>query len=456
MLAHLPHPTLLPTSIASPHDKSTADQKITPPPPTAGRPGKSHHRSTTTSDFASNLTSSRSSSPPRASTFLPFLKLTRDRSISPEPVSPEEAAEFEHTFLSEESQQAKSDGKPGKLANWFSGVSEPVNIKLIPSPVKEKHDPFLDSAEMECGPARNSMSREVDNMTRRPLSRLQKSNSSLTLANKDPVGSKLAFWRSKPSSISDKSKVEEDEFTALDVQTALFPSDNDDESTPDAFKRLQTNAQNTILPLQTAYQKSLQSVREVRSEKNVLTDELEAAQTRSEHLKLQLANMAAIAANQESAMQSMAEELAVLRQRMREDADFRSKSLRIVTNDSSDADETESLGFSHHRKKRHSTDSSASEDSLSNSVFSHPPLGTCTPISATYTSPELYQTPTFLNVTVEPVKECQNCHGVKRSEAWDVIHVLKEEGKALKARLAECESANEDVLGLLEVVSAVR
>jgi hypothetical protein len=57
---------------------------------------------------------------------------------------------------------------------------------------------------------------------------------------------------------------------------------------------------------------------------------------------------------------------------------------------------------------------------------------------------------------MQPVKECQNCYGVRRSEAWDVVHVLKEESRALKARIAQCESANEDALSLLEIVSTIR
>ena len=187
-----------------------------------------------------------------------------------------------------------------------------------------------------------------------------------------------------------------------------------------------------------------------------MTDELEAAQTRSEHLKMQTANMAATSASQESAMQSMAEELVALRQRMREDAEYRSKSVRLVRDHSSDTDDVENMGINHCRKRRESAESSASEDSSSNSVFSTPPLGTCTPISAADASPELYQTPTFHDVAVEPVKECQNCHGINRSEAWDVIHVLKEESRELKARIAQSETANEDALSLLEVVSFTR
>ncbi|ERF68358.1 hypothetical protein EPUS_06774 [Endocarpon pusillum Z07020] len=457
MLAHLPHPTLHPT-YPSPTGGITENESQTRlPPPNATRPLDSHHRSNTTIDFASIIPSSRSSSPSRSSVLLPFLQFGKDRSTSPEPVSPEEAAEFEHTYTGEKSPRGKGDTRSGKLANWFGGSSEPVNITLIPSPVKEKHDPFFDFAEMERGSARSSLSPENDSMTKRPQSRLQKSSSTLSVAKKNQAGSsKFTFWKSKPATNSEKSTLEEDELTRLDVQTALFQSGMTVEPSIEGFKSLQANAESVICRFQSAYRKSLQSVREVTSEKNVLRDELEAAQTRSEHLKLQLANMAAEAAKQKSAMQSMTEEVVALKCKLREDAEFRSRSLRIITMDQSDANESESLPDGYQKEKRQSGGSFVSHKSSSDSVFSQAPLGTCTPISAADTSPELYQAPRFDSLQGDHLKECQICHGVQLSEAWDVVHLLKEESRALKARIAQCESANEDALSLLDIVSTVR
>lgn len=275
------------------------------------------------------------------------------------------------------------------------------------------------------------------------------------MAKKNQAGSsKFTFWKSKPAANSEKSTFEEDELTRLDVQTALFQSGMTAEPSIEGFKSLQANAESIICRFQSAYRKSLQSVREVTSEKNVLRDELEAAQTRSEHLKLQLANMAAEAAKQESAMQSMTEEVVALRCKLREDAEFRGRSLRIITKDQSD--ESESLRDGYQKGKRQSGGSFVSQESSSESVFSQAPLGTCTPISAADTSPELYQAPRFDSLQGDHSKECQNCHGVQRSEAWDVVHLLKEESRALKARIAQCESANEDALSLLDIVSTVR
>lgn len=457
MLAHRPYPTLHSSHQSPPDTISDDDVHIKLHLRTAPHPWKTHHPATTTIEFVQTLPSSRASSPSRSSTFLPFLKLAKDRSISPEPVSPEEAAEFEHTLASESLPQARGESKPGKIASWFSGSSEPVNITLVPSPAKGNHDPFFDFGEMDRGSARSSISPEADNMTRRPQGRLQKSTSSLSVVNKDAAGSnKFAFWRSRPITNAEKFIVVEDKFTGLDVPTALFPSGMMDDASPEHFRQLQANAEHTISRLQTAYKKSLQSAREVTSEKNVLNDELEAAQTRSEHLKLQVANMATDAAKKKSAMQSMADELIALRCKIREDAEFRRKSLRIATKECSDAGDVGYLANSNSRSKRQSADSFISEESSSDSVFSQPPLGTCTPISTADDGQDLYQALEYESLRAEAVKECQNCHGVRRAEAWDVVHVLKEESRALKARIAQCESANADALVMLDMVSAVR
>ena len=455
MLGHLPHATLYPTYPSTTDGIPPEGLQVRPPPRTANRPWNALHRSDNAKDSALILASSRSRPPFRASTFLPLLKLPRDRSVSPESVFPEEPADLEHRCTGQKAIKEKVDTKPKKLASWFTGSSEPVNITLIPSPVKEKQDPFCHSAEMERESCTSSIFQEVNNMTKRPQSRLQKNISSLSIAKKDAAGSKFAFWRSRPNTSSEKSIMVEGELTGFDVQAALFPLGMPDQTSSEAFKKLQANAENAICLFQSAYQESLHSVREVTSERNILTDELKAAQTRSDHLKLQLANMAAQAARQESAMQTMAEELVALRCKIREDAEFRSKSLRIVTREPSDAHGAETIGNSCRRRKRQSAESFTSEESSSDSVFSQASFGTCTPISAADTGSELHRVQSFGAAATGTGKECQNCRGIRRSEAWDVVHLLREESRILKARVARCESANEDALSLLEVVSTI-
>ena len=331
-----------------------------------------------------------------------------------------------------------------------------MNLTLIPSPAKDKHELFCASADMERGSNCSFTSREVDSTTRRPKSRTQDSKSSLPTPAMDPAaGNKFAFWRPRPGKNSQKSEVVEDELTGLDLRIAPFPSGTMDNLSPEIFHKFHSEAEDKIGRLRDAYRKSLQSVREVISEKNVLVDELHAAQTRSEQLKQQIASLARQSTEQESAMQSMTEELATLRHKIQEDAEFRGRSLRLVANEPSDICDIPSMSSSIPMRKRYSAESLTSDESSSESVFSQAPLGTCTPISAPDLSPELYRAPGFEVMEVEPVKECQNCHGVTRSEAWDVVHMLKEESKALKVRIVQYERANEDALNFLGAISAI-
>src|SRR2546421_9022521 len=87
---------------------------------------------------------------PKSSGFFPFLKHNRDRSLSPERVSPKEAAEFEIDAKNsrESSGTFTPPGKSTRLSSWFNGTSDPVNITLIPSPSKERSDSGFESTNM--------------------------------------------------------------------------------------------------------------------------------------------------------------------------------------------------------------------------------------------------------------------------------------------------------------------
>lgn len=448
-------PALFPAHPLS-DDTSEGCPQILTPPRTAPLPWMPYHQADNPIDSSSILPSSRPSSPSKSSTFLPFLKLGRERSVSPKRVSAAEAAEFAPPLVNKHSLQLKAHDRPGKLADWFSGTSEPVNITLIPSPTKEKQDPFVDESDMETAFQRRSTSREEDHLTRRPQSRLQKSSEKLPVTGKEFTASKLAFWKQRPT--LPVKGCELDEPTDLDFGMTLFPSGGLDDSCPEELEKVREGAEKSFRQLQSAYQKNLQCLQEVTSERNALTDEWEAAQTRSEHLKLQLATMGEQLTRQESAMQSMVEEIATLRRQLREDEDFRNRSLRVVSEQSLNTEAVAKTENEGRRRKRRSAESLASEASSSSSIFSQAVSGTCSPISVTTaeTIPDVCETPLFDATRVEAFKECQNCHGIVRSEAWNVVHVLKEESRALKARIAQCENANEGALNLLDALSAMR
>ncbi|CAK7214090.1 hypothetical protein SBRCBS47491_002027 [Sporothrix bragantina] len=109
---------------------------------------------------------------------------------------------------------------------------------------------------------------------------------------------------------------EHDEFYNLDVDAALFPAGHPsdrDVFSPAAFKNLEANAQGALRRMQSAYRQRAVAHRELAAEKSVRDEELEEAETRAQHLKMQLEGMARRAADQQQEMQLLMDELAAVK-----------------------------------------------------------------------------------------------------------------------------------------------
>ena len=204
------------------------------------------------------------------------------------------------------------------------------------------------------------------------------------------------------------------------------------------------------------------------AEKETLAEEMEGAEMRARHLKLQLDDMAAKVAAQDEAMMNLVDELAQEKLARREEEDARKRSVRIV-------DATLPIVTSS-RLRGSDTFSDAGfeseDDSCADSVFSrrdgtHSPTMSMSSVS-TNGSPELYQSPEVfrsppraarlrapptsagLKGTEAPTQHgCANCNGVRPPDAWGVVSVLKEENHGLKQRVGELEGALD---GCLDVV----
>lgn len=330
---------------------------------------------------------------------------------------------------------------------------------------------------------------------RRPTNRLQKRSSDTAVKPQMGLAARGLSWlKSKPTPDGPSQDITE-ELTKLDVSAALFPAGPNDEFSPSAFKNLQMNAEGTIRKFQTALTQSLQSLHEIKSERNVQTDELEASQTRSEHLKLQLEEMAEKAAQQEKAMRDLAEELAAERRIRHEEEAYRRRSLRLIPTSNPDNTTEMQSSTPTTTTKRHNriSDSSSLNESevdsevssSAGSIFSrpdHPPPSVLSSTPSTpyeQRSPEIAQvvkmtrpqllvtpqhqhhptdkTPTLTTFTPEfpspttrtVVEECQICHGVPSAEAWDVVSILKEESKGLKDTIAQLEGGLDSTLDFL-------
>ena len=369
-------------------------------------------------------------------------------------------------FSGEKTTQGKTEEKVGKLADWFRGESEPINIGFLPSPTKEKDD------YMETSGASSLI---------RPSTLLQRKSTSQG-TSKPAMARRFSFFPSKSSLAKSTSPSPEleDELLDMDINKALFPSGPADPSSPAALKNLQQQAESLLSRIQSAYRERTLQVREIAAEKEALADEALGAETRAQHLKMQLNDMSTKFTEQDQAIMNLVDELAQEKLARREDEDARKRTLRLV-------EQASPPHTSHGRVSTAYTVSDSGfeseEESMAESLFSrgngvHSPTMSMSSVS-TSNSPDAYQFPDTYNSTSTsqaarlrlpatrnsksmstpyrndppeeaPPSSCTNCQGGRASEAWSVVGVLQEENRCLKHRVGELEGALD---GCLDVVT---
>ncbi|RVX69311.1 hypothetical protein B0A52_06905 [Exophiala mesophila] len=414
---------------------------LPPPAPTRSY----HQRSRTATDLPPLFTRTQSHSPSRSSTFLPFFRPHSTRSLSPERLSDTDTF-YHHSPVSppvpppEQAPPSKklSSTAASKLASWFDGTSEPFTVSLVPSPNKEKLDPIAESGIMD-----NLFSNghdSVDHLTKRPQKR------SSVIGSPSNNTSRFSFFRKSTVSLPSPDPTDQDELGQLDIREALFPHGYPDEFSPATFKNLQLNAEGSLRRFQTAHIDQSKALKQLSSSKVALSDELEAASTRNEHLKLQLEDMAEKAAAQERLITGLTAQLAAQRA-PRQTVDCHQRSVRMVPDDAS-AHDLEPTPRSRYRRSRRSDSSmsaeseAASEVSSVVSVFSEA-------LSAAPSQDTSIASPTHKPSCATFNEECPNCHGLSASEAWDVVGVMKMESVALKRRIGQLECAQDEALDFL-------
>jgi hypothetical protein len=444
MLHNTPHPILHPTpSKSSFKSQNALESTIAVPPPTSTR--ISHQRSRMTVDLPPLFQRTPSSSPTRSSTFLPFLRHARDRSISPERVTAKEAAEFDVgiTPPDEVADPARTSGKVEKLASWFNGNSDPVNITLVPSPYREKLNPIT---EPDMDSFFSGSTDSVDTYTRRPRKMLGSSNAST---------GRFSLFRKISQAPVQLDPITINELAETDPFTALFPAGQDDVVSIEAYNRLQLNAESTIKKLQQALKQQTQAVSTATSQKNALVDDKEAVVMQSEAMKHQLNEMADQVKDQEEHIQALKAELSLRPASFQAEIPAR-QTVRMVSGDT-------------YRRKRVSdismTSQSDADSEMSSavSIFSEAQFADYSPGTSIAASPVLKHSPvpgrqlrpSLMWSDLHHTQACQRCHGVHASEAWDVVDIMKKEKVALKDRIevleSEYESALNDLVGGLTI-----
>lgn len=104
----------------------------------------------------------------------------------------------------------------------------------------------------------------------------------------------------------------------MNIMSALLPNGQSEDLTPYAFNELLVNATTLLQRMQSAYKEKVDYIATMQPEIEVQREEVEEAETRSRHLKLQLQDMGRRAQEQESAMQELASQLSQERFRHQE------------------------------------------------------------------------------------------------------------------------------------------
>ena len=353
--------------------------------------------------------------------------------------------------------------KGSKLSDWFKGESDAISIGILPSPTKEKLDSF-------------------DSMWTQSTNKLQPKTALNTPPRPSaPTTSRFPFFASKSRQPLPLSLNADDEFAHLDIKAALQPGGQADPFSPSSFKNLLQHAEGLLTRMQSAYQQRTLCLQEVVAEKDAQSEELEEAQTRARHLKIQLDDMTAKMAEQDKAMMDIVDELAMEKEARRNEEDARRRTKRVI-----DATmEAASPRGGHHRRpyriSRASTVSDSGfesdEGSSADSLFSKQQVTSSSATSVTTSSmnsPEIQQSSEFLPFSSkllkeQPIMKCTNavnrsstsnatsigkeqfirCQDFQSSEAWNVVGMLTEENKELKSRIGHLESELDGCLDLV-------
>lgn len=359
---------------------------------------------------------------------------------------------------SPQTEQGKRGLGLGRLADWFQGESDPINLTLLPSSTKDKPKPT------------GTMSTSsVDS-----ASIMQRKSFPQATPPKPPLIGRFSFFTSK-SSIPKSPQLPDlhDEFIDLDINKALFPAGPADPFSPAAFKNLVQNAEGLLLRLQAAYKERAITLRELTAEKEAQAEELAESETRAKHLKVQLDDMAAKLTKQDDIVMDLVDGLAQEKQMRRDEEDARKRSVILVKESRAKAFghcEPESSNAQEYRRQSDGSLISDSgfeseEESVVDSVFSKGrELASSASESSfsTCNSPDLYhrlppRTPahgshhhdSVLPHSAIRLESCANCQGARSSQAWGMVLNMKEENRILNARLMQLEGALDGCLDLV-------
>lgn len=260
----------------------------------------------------------------------------------------------------------------------------------------------------------------------------------------------------------------DDELLNLNISQALFPHGPVDPLAPSSFNDLLANAEALLSRYQKSYRQLSTALVDAQSEQSAQDDELDEAETRARHLKMQLETMAERATEQDEQMRTLMEELTVERHARQEEEAARTRNLALMRTQPQ-------CNCSHTPRRRNrvsnselSVDSGFESDAETDaaSLFSRNCLSPTTTDQSSILEVEADVTPTKHKkvqslqrggayekprpgaVTVQSWG-CANCEGGAQASVWGRLSKEREENRVLRQRV---ESLEEAVEGALDVV----
>lgn len=250
----------------------------------------------------------------------------------------------------------------------FSGESAPIRLVPPISPTKEKEESEF---VMEYKPAFTERPTRPEGGPRRRSTAQNQSSSAVNTPTRGGW-----FSRKSTTTLPTTTSRKQDDILAIDINSSLFPNGPADELSPHAFNELLLNATALLQRMQTAYKEKVDYIASIQPEIDAQKEEVEEAETRSRHLKMQLEDMSHKAKEQDEVMQEMALQLAQEKMNVQEARELARNSVKLVRR-STDGEDEETP----RRRKRVSGGSASDSGFESDLEYAESAGGAETPLS---------------------------------------------------------------------------
>ncbi|KAF2105574.1 hypothetical protein BDV96DRAFT_626222 [Lophiotrema nucula] len=369
------------------------------------------------------------------------------------------------------------------ISNWFNGSSAPVSLGLAAG---HYSDDDYDSEDDEEDSMMSGIFNRAPALTRATTETTPKqSGQTLSKGQTPTASSKFAWLLSTQKNAANPSPVPapnyhnaDDELLDLNISQALFPHGAVDPLAPSSFNDLLSNAEALLTRYQNSYRQLSTALNDARAEQTAQEDELDEAETRVRHLKMQLETMASRANEQDEQMRRLMEELIFERRARQEEESARKRSLALIRGPTSPS--ITSAPQSPRRRARISNSDVSVDsgfesecESEAASIFSRAngamsPTDTV-PSSAASDIEDARDTtpkgkrplPTQRRSTYDKVRDgtvnlekggwgCANCEGGAQAAVWGRLAKEREENGQLRRRVNVLEEAVEGALNVVD------